>query len=100
MNEAPPVAPPDLVAAYELLRQGRRAAGRHTYALLITRGLAEWLHSATDLVPPVATTPPSHPAGPGVGPSPGAALPPGIVQAVGLILAGALTDPQPTGGAA
>jgi hypothetical protein len=96
-EEAPALVGSGLREAYELLRSGRRAAGRHAYTLLLTLGMAEWLHTAAELLPAKETRRRSGPVGAGAGRTRRDELPPGVLPDLVPILAGLTLGPMKEG---
>jgi hypothetical protein len=92
LRETPAAERCDLREIYELLRSRRRAGGQNAYALLVTRGLAEWIRRAVDLFPAAKSIKPGGPADPGVEPARREELPPGVLPDLVPILAGLFLD--------
>ena len=94
-REARSPARSGLRETYELLRSRRRGAGRHVYALLVTRGMAEWIRTAAAWLPAEKGPRPDGPVGPGR--TRGDELPPGVVPELVPILAGLFLGPMKGG---
>ncbi len=92
MRAAPAAERCDLREIYELLRSRRRAGGQNAYALLVTRGLAEWIRRAVDLFPAAGSNKRSGPTDPGAEPARREELPPVVLPDLVPILAGLFLD--------
>lgn len=90
MSEAPSSPHSDLIEIYERLRSRGRVAGRNAYALLVTRGMAEWIRTAAELFPRVVGTKRSRSVKAGVRRVEGDELPPGVLPELVPILASLL----------